>query len=113
MKRKYKNFKLPNVSEYSLWGHTTINRILRNPVYIGTLIQGKETTVSYKDKTRIYVDKDNWIVVEDAHEGIISKKDFYEVQKLLDSKRRNKKREGKTHIFASKVRCLHCGRYHG
>ena len=29
--------------------------------------------------------------------------------KFKDSKRRNKKKEGKTHIFATKVRCLHCG----
>ncbi len=109
MKEKYKNFSLPNTSKYSLWGHTTINRILRNPVYIGRLEQGKETTVSYKDKTRIYVDEKDWIVVEDTHESIISKKDFYEVQKLLDLKRRNKKDQGKTHIFATKVKCLHCG----
>ncbi|MFA5576732.1 MAG: recombinase family protein [Tissierellaceae bacterium] len=109
MKRKYKNFSLPNVSEYSLWGHTTINRILRNPIYIGNLVQGKETTVSYKNKTRVAKDKSEWIVVENSHDAIISKKDFYEVQRLLDSKRRVKKREEKTHIFATKVRCLHCG----
>lgn len=109
MKRKYENFSLPNVSEYALWGHTTINRMLRNPIYIGTLTQGRETTLSYKDRRRISLDEDDWIVVEDNHEPIISKKDFYEVQRLLDSKRRNKKKKGKTHVFATKVRCLHCG----
>lgn len=108
MKRKYKNFSLPNVSKHSLWGHTTIRRILRNPVYIGTLTQGKETTMSYKDKTRVAVDKDDWVIIENNHEPIISKKDFYEVQRLLDSKRRNVKKKGKTHIFATKVKCLHC-----
>lgn len=91
MKRKYENFSLPNVSDYNLWGHTTINRILRNPIYIGTLTQGKETTRSYKDRRRIAVDEEDWIVVENNHEPIISEKDFYEVQRLLDSKRRNKK----------------------
>ncbi len=74
-------------------GHTTINRMLRNPIYIGTLTQGRETTLSYKDRRRISVDEDDWIVVEDNHEPIISKKDFYEVQRLLDSKRRNKKKK--------------------
>lgn len=103
------NFSVPNISEYGLWGHTTINRILRNPVYIGILVQGKETTTSYKSKKRINVDEEDWIVVEDTHEAIISKKDFYEVQRLLDSKRRNVKKEGKSHVFATKVRCLHCG----
>lgn len=109
MKRKYENFSLPNVSEYNLWGHTTINRILRNSIYIGILTQGKETTRSYKDRRRIAVDEEDWVIVEDNHEPIVSKKDFYEVQRLMDSRRRNKKKKGKTHIFATKVRCLHCG----
>lgn len=109
MKRKYENFFLPNVSKYNLWGHTTINRILRNPVYIGILTQGKETTLSYKDRRRIQVEEEDWIIVEGGHEPIVGKKDFYEVQKLLDSRRRNIKKKGKTHIFATKVRCLHCG----
>lgn len=109
LKKLYDNFSLPNVSEYGLWSHTTINRILRNPVYIGTLIQGKETTLSYKNRRRVPVEEVNWIIVEDNHESIISKKDFYEVQKLLDSKRRNIMNKGNTHIFATKVKCLHCG----
>ncbi|WP_165000665.1 recombinase family protein [Xylanivirga thermophila] len=104
-----KNFNIPNMSEYGLWGHTTIRRILRNPVYIGTLVQGKETTISYKNKKRIYLDEDDWVKVENTHEPIISEKDFYEVQRLIDSKRRNVKKKGKAHIFATKVRCLHCG----
>jgi len=77
MKKKYKKFKLPNVSKHSLWGHTTIRRMLRNPLYIGTMIQGKDTTVSYKDKTRLRKDKEDWIIVKNTHEAIISEKDFY------------------------------------
>lgn len=109
MKKKYKEFKLPNVSKHSLWGHTTIRRMLRNPIYIGTMTQGKDTTVSYKDRTRIRKDREDWIIVKNTHEAIIDEKDFYEVQKLLDLGRRTKKEEGKTHVFATKVRCLHCG----
>lgn len=108
IKKNTGNFYIPNVGKYDLWSHTTINRILRNPVYIGTLVQGKESTLSYKNKKRVKIDQDNWVVRENAHDPIISKKDFLEVQKLLDNKRR-KGNTGKTHIFATKVRCLHCG----
>jgi len=103
------NFTVPNLGKFNLWGHTTINRILRNQVYIGTLIQGKETTVSYKNRKRINVDEDKWIVIENNHESIIDKKDFYNVQSLLDSKRRVLTKKKESHIFATKVKCAHCG----
>mgnify|MGYP001105373384 FL=1 len=108
-KLKGSNLKIPKKSEYGLWGHTTINRILRNEVYVGTLIQGKETTVSYKDRTRIQKEKDEWVVVENAHEAIISESDFRKVQEDLDKKRRVQKRKAKAHIFANKLRCKECG----
>ncbi len=109
-KKTNKNFRLPNVTgPEGLWPHTTVRRILRNQTYIGTLVQGKETTVSYKDRKRVYKDEKDWIKVENNHEPIISEKDFYEVQTLLNKKRRNIKKKGETHIFATKVKCLYCG----
>jgi site-specific DNA recombinase len=101
--------KIPKVSNYGLWGHTTINRILRNRVYIGTLEQGKETTVSYKDRTRIVKDKKDWVVVENCHKPIIKEADFRKVQEDLDSKRRVQKKKPQAHIFANKLRCKECG----
>lgn len=107
-KQKGSKLKVPKLS-HGLWGHTTINRILRNPVYIGTLEQGKETTVSYKDRTRIQKDKDEWVVVEGCHKTIVNKSVFNKVQEDLDSKRRVTKKKAKAHIFANKLRCRECG----
>ncbi|MBP1927053.1 DNA invertase Pin-like site-specific DNA recombinase [Sedimentibacter acidaminivorans] len=101
--------QIPNLSDNRLWGHTTINRILRNPIYIGILEQGKETTISYKNHKRILKDKSDWFIIEDNHEPIISKEDFYTVQELLNNKRRVGRLENKPHIFATKVRCAECG----
>jgi len=108
-KIKGSNLKVPKVSEYGLWGHTTINRILRNSVYIGTLEQGKETTVSYKDRTRVVKDKDEWVVVENCHKPIISESNFRKVQEDLDKNRRVQKKQPKAHIFSNKLRCKECG----
>lgn len=99
----------PNCTDKELWGHTTINRILRNEFYIGTMIQSKETTVSYKNKKRIQKKRDEWIVFEDYHEPIITKETFYAVQKLLDAKRQSKKRKGVSHMLAGKIHCANCG----
>ncbi len=56
---------------------------LKNPIYTGVLVQGKETTPSYKVHKRITRDQSEWVVTEDSHEAIISKIDFDSVQKVL------------------------------
>lgn len=99
----------PNLGKYSHWDRTSAHLILTNPVYIGSLIQGKETTVSYKNLKRIKKDESEWVVNENNHPAIISKEDFYTVQKLLKSKRRVQKIDNKTHLFATKVKCAECG----
>lgn len=46
---------------------------MKNVVYIGTLAQGKRTTVGHKVKKEIQVPECDWIVIENAYEPIISK----------------------------------------
>lgn len=67
----------------SKWSAQTVSRILKNVVYIGTLAQGKRTTVSHKVKKEIAVPECDWVVVENAHEAIISRMDFDAVQILM------------------------------
>lgn len=65
------------------WSYNAVLRILSNEIYTGVLAQGKQTTPNYKIKTRITKAKEEWITIENAHEPIISKKDFCLVQELL------------------------------
>ena len=51
-----------------------------NPIYIGNLVQRKFDKVSYKSKKKIKLNKDQWIVIENAVEPIISKEIFEKVQ---------------------------------
>lgn len=79
------------------WSAGTVIRILKNPIYTGVLVQGKETTPSYKVHKRITKDESEWTVIADSHEAIISKIDFDSVQKVLkcDTRRsRTVKRSG-------------------
>lgn len=69
-----------------LWGISTINQILKNEIYIGNLIQRKFDKVNYKSKKKVKLGKEEWIVVENFVEPLISKEDFETVQKM---KRRN------------------------
>lgn len=103
------NWQSPHIKDGVLWGHTTINRILKDETYIGSLCQARETTVSYKNRTRIQRSREDWIIIKNNHPAIVSEDDFYAVQKLLSAKRQSGKHKGAAHIFATKVHCLHCG----
>ena len=53
------------------WGVTSVNRILRNEVYTGTMVQGKTRKINYKVKQSCPIEEENWIKVENTHEAII------------------------------------------
>ena len=56
--------------------------------YLGCMVNGKPGTRSFKCKELINNDKSDWIIVENTHEPIISKKDFDEVQRMRETKRK-------------------------
>ena len=55
------------------WNAKAIKNILSNELYIGNLIQGKRTTISYKNHKIKNKDKKEWICTKGAHEAIIDK----------------------------------------
>ena len=91
------------------WTTATVLRMLRNPVYLGTLAQGKQRKVSYKSKRRKTVAKEHWFVVENAHEAIIERDTWQAVEAALDRNHRPQK-SGEVHPLAGKVFCGGCGR---
>ena len=64
----------------SVWSYQTIHTILNNQTYVGDLVQNKTNKLSYKDKKKVSLPKEKWIVVENTHDAIISKI-FSRVQK--------------------------------
>lgn len=58
------------------WTPVAVRRILTNPVYIGKLIQGVRTRPNYKIKTVVESSPENWVVVDDAIEAIVTPKNI-------------------------------------
>jgi len=90
-----------------IWDFTTIKEILQNPVYIGAIASQKQV---YKFKTGWIKDKkpNEWLIVEDMHEPLVSR----EVFELVQEKVKNRKRPdafGNYSIFAGLVKCGQCG----
>ncbi len=94
------------------WTIAQVNNILRDEVYIGNSIHGRQTSMSYKNKKRIRKSEEFWLRVENTHEPIISKEVFDQVQEQIE-RRRRKTRSSETQIFAGLLRCADCGRAMG
>lgn len=94
------------------WSPVQIQRILKNDIYIGTLRLGKTKKTMIKGKS-VYVDKNNQYVFEDNHEAVISKKDFYSVQKLINKRNTTNFRNQRinNNIFSGLLFCEECGSY--
>lgn len=65
------------------WRALTITRILENPIYKGTLVQGKRGTPNYKIKKMRFRDEAEWTVVENNHPPIVDNTMFATVQRML------------------------------
>lgn len=91
------------------WNANAIKKILTNELYLGHLIQGKRTTISYKNHKIVKKSKDSWIRKENTHEAIIDSDTFHRVQKLIKERTKPTKSTGSVHIFSGKVFCYECG----
>lgn len=90
------------------WSAVAIYRILKNPVYIGTLVQGKRTTPNYKIKKTVVKSEGEWVCIENAHEAIVSPALFDLVQNLLLEDTRSPSGESTVHLFSGKIYCADC-----
>jgi len=105
-------FKSEKYANMKYWRETTVMKILTNEMYIGNMVQGRTKRSLYNNMPLKVMDKDHWIIVENTHEAIISKEDFYKVQDMLaeyDRKPAVRKTHKKENIFKGKVICGECG----
>ncbi len=107
---KYVNCNADSSNARGLWTQSTVARILANEMYTGTLVQGKSHHISYKNKKRKKVDKDEWIRIPDAHEAIIDIETWSRTQERLNTHTRVGKRSQELSPLSGKVRCAVCGR---
>ncbi|MDO5002878.1 MAG: recombinase family protein [bacterium] len=98
-----------NYETTGIWTPDTIAKMLRNEVYIGNLVQGKRTNISYKNHKSRQVPKKDWCRTENTHEAIIDMETWNAVQRRL-GKHEKPMKNGKIHMLSQKVYCEECGR---
>ena len=92
------------------WSSSLITAMLSNRVYCGDLVQGKTTTLSHKVKVSVAVPKEQWVITENAHEPIIDKVTFDQVQALKSSRTTTKGIKKNTYNteFKGYLKCMDC-----
>ena len=95
--------------EKAKWSVPAVIRILSDEVYVGTLIQGKESTPNYKIKMREKKPREEWIRVEGTHEAIISPADFEIVADILKKDTRVSTGKKSVSLYSGYLYCADCG----
>lgn len=90
----YKTGRVYRENDDPEWNKGTISKMLTNPAYTGTLVQGVKQQNLAKGIKQHFVDESQYIICENAHEAIISK----EVHERILRERRERK---KNHVFSS------------
>ena len=95
-------------SDYCKWDQKTVVGILENRQYTGCAVNFKSTTVSYKVHKKIHNAKEDYQIIPNMQEPIISEEQWMRVQELRKHRRRPTA-TGRTSLFSGLVYCADCG----
>ncbi|HGC9177929.1 TPA: recombinase family protein [Streptococcus agalactiae] len=90
----YKTGRVYRENDDPEWNKGTISKMLTNPAYTGTLVQGVKQQNLAKGIKQHFVDESQYIICENAHEAIISKEAH---ERILRERQERKK----NHVFSS------------
>ncbi len=90
------------------WSYTTVQRMLRDRVYLGHMVGHKSQVEHYKTKKRSNVPLSEQIEVQATHPALVSQDDFDKVQQLIKARHSPKQNE-EANIFRGLIFCDECG----
>ena len=76
----YKNTKSSSKQKVNVWTISSVNKLLKNRMYTGDMVQNVQTKLSYKSQKKVALEKEFWIIVENTHEPLVSKTVFEAIQ---------------------------------
>ncbi len=94
-----------------IWKNSTIRNILKSQMYIGNMVQHTHEKISYNQKKLKHMKAEDFIIVENTHEAIISREDFEKVQEMLKQKSHTSKEKNfNKYLLSGMMFCGNCGR---
>lgn len=97
-----------------IWKALCVQRMTANPAYAGHMAQGKTKKPLIGGLAEVQVPADEWVVVKNTHEALVSQEDFDKVQEMADECHRKYcalrgKHDTTENIFKGLLVCGDCG----
>ena len=94
------------------WSSDTVYGILSNPVYTGGTYALRSKHKSFKNKQKVFLPPEEWVITKNTHEALVSEEDFNTVNKRISVKTRDRV-NNPDNIFRGLLVCPDCGRKMG
>ncbi len=95
------------------WQNTVILRVIRNEKYCGDLVQKKTYTPDFlSHEKKVNLGQEEFVIIKDHHEPIISRELFDKANRILDEKslsQEGKAKHSNRYPFSGKIKCGCCG----
>ena len=95
------------------WSQPAVCRILTNQLYIGKIINGKESVTDFLTSQRTENAPEDWMIIERPELRIVDDETFALAQQIMSSRDQtfkvNKERQSNKHLFSTLIRCKECG----
>ena len=104
----YKNTKSSSRQKVNVWTISSVNKLLKNRMYTGDMVQNVQTKLSYKSQKKVSLEKAFWIIVENTHEPLVSKTVFEAIQNA-PARIRTTQRDREKRLLENLLVCKECG----
>jgi len=97
----------------SAWSQNAVARILKNELYIGKIINGKQEIADFLTGVRKEKDASDWMIVDRPDLRIVDSEIFQKAQNTLDGRQKafgvSRERHSNKHLFSTIIKCDGCG----
>jgi hypothetical protein len=108
MKRGLPTSHLSAAESPYMWNSATVSSIISKPEYAGHTVNFRSHKDSYKDKKSQKTPKEDWVIFENTHEGIIDAGAWESAQRLRKTVKRTDSL-GEANPLTGKMFCADCG----
>lgn len=105
-----KNNNYRNTSAVDCWNDNSVRRLLKQEMYYGAVVQHKREGIGVGWKQSVGVPKEEQIIVEGMHPGVVTKAEFRKAQEIFHKRGPVKRVVDKGYPLWRKVKCGNCGR---
>ena len=104
------NKRFGNISERQAWDYYKVHVILRRLTYTGAAVGGLRKQLMPCKKVTTQVSREDWVVVPDMHEAIITAEEYEQAQQVIGSGEAHNKNIV-MYPMRSLIYCGYCGRH--